>query len=61
MKVFECVGIIYSDFECGFICVEIVVYEDFFVGGGMVGVKEVGKVCFEGKDYVVKDGDVIYF
>lgn len=59
--VLQVVGVIYIDFEKGFICVEVVVYDDFIQFKGEQGVKEVGKWCLEGKDYIVKDGDVMYF
>lgn len=55
------VGVIYSDFEKGFIKVEIVFYDDLVVVGLMVVVKVVGKVWIEGKDYVMVDGDVVEF
>lgn len=53
MKVFEVVGIIYIDFECGFIKVEVLVYNDLIEFGILLFVKEKGKVCIEGKEYVV--------
>lgn len=59
--VLQVVGVIYGDFECGFICVEIIGYDDYVDCNGESGVKEVGKMCVEGKGYVVKDGDVMYF
>lgn len=61
MLVLQVVGVIYGDFECGFICVEIVVYDDYVIYKGEFGVCEVGKFCVEGKFYIVKDGDVLYF
>lgn len=54
-------GKIHSDFEKGFIKAEVVSYEDLVKYGGMQGAKENGKVRIEGKDYVVKDGDVMLF
>ncbi|MGG0717560.1 redox-regulated ATPase YchF [Robertmurraya massiliosenegalensis] len=61
MKAPQCAGIIHSDFERGFIRAETVFYDDLLVAGNMVAAKEAGKVRLEGKDYVVKDGDIIHF
>lgn len=61
MKAPECAGIIHSDFERGFIRAETVSYEDLVEAGSMNAAKEAGKVRLEGKDYVVQDGDIIYF
>lgn len=52
-SVFVVVGVIYKDFEKGFIRVEIISYDDFIVYKGEVGVKEKGVLCIEGKDYIV--------
>lgn len=54
-------GKIHSDIERGFIRAEIVGYDDLMEAGNMVAAKEKGKVRLEGKDYVMKDGDVTYF
>ena len=54
-------GKIHSDFEKGFIRAEIVSYEDLVALGSMTAAKEHGKVRSEGKDYVIKDGDVVLF
>ncbi len=54
-------GRIHSDFEEGFIRAEVVSYEDFVRFGGWVGAREEGVARDKGKDYVVKDGDVIFF
>ncbi|MCM3570724.1 redox-regulated ATPase YchF [Neobacillus mesonae] len=61
MKAPQCAGIIHSDFERGFIRAEIVSFEDLVNAGGYNGAKEAGKVRLEGKEYEVKDGDVIHF
>jgi GTP-binding protein YchF len=61
MKAPQCAGIIHSDFERGFIRAETVSYDDLLAGGSMTAAKEAGKVRLEGKDYEVKDGDVIHF
>lgn len=61
MKAPQCAGIIHTDFERGFIRAETVSFEDLVAAGSMVAAKEAGKVRLEGKDYEVKDGDIIYF
>lgn len=57
----QAAGVIHSDFEKGFIRAEIVEYETLLECGSYKKAKELGKVRSEGKDYVVKDGDVILF
>ena len=52
---------IHTDFEKGFIRAEVISYEDFIACKGEHGAKEAGKMRLEGKDYVVKDGDVMHF
>ena len=54
-------GAIHSDIQRGFIRAETVSYEDFIALGGWKGAREKGAVRSEGKDYVVKDGDVLLF
>ena len=54
-------GKIHTDFEKGFIRAEIVGYDDYIAGNGEQGAKDAGKWRLEGKDYIVKDGDVIHF
>ena len=54
-------GVIHTDFERGFIKAEIIAYNDFIECKGESGAKEKGKLRLEGKDYIVKDGDVIHF
>ena len=61
MKAPQCAGVIHSDFEKGFIRAETVAYEDLLAAGNMVAAKEAGKVRLEGKEYVVRDGDVMHF
>lgn len=61
MKAPQCAGIIHTDFEKGFIRAETVSYEDLLSAGSMTAAREAGKVRLEGKDYIVKDGDVIHF
>ena len=53
--------VIHSDFEKGFIRAETIAYEDYIAGNGEAGAREAGKFRLEGKDYVVKDGDVLHF
>ena len=54
-------GVIHTDFERGFIRAETIAYEDYIQFGGEVGAKEAGKQRIEGKDYLVKDGDIFHF
>jgi hypothetical protein len=54
-------GVIHTDFERGFIRAEVISYEDFVACKGEQGAKEAGKLRSEGKEYVVKDGDVVHF
>jgi GTP-binding protein YchF len=54
-------GVIHTDFEKGFIRAETIGYEDYVGLGGEVGAKDAGKMRLEGKEYVVKDGDVMHF
>jgi len=61
MKAPQCAGIIHSDFERGFIRAETVAYDDLVAAGSMTAAREAGKVRLEGKDYDVKDGDIIHF
>ncbi|GIN72462.1 ribosome-binding ATPase YchF [Bacillus sp. J14TS2] len=61
MKAPQCAGVIHTDFERGFIRAETVSYEDLLAGGSMTAAREAGKVRLEGKEYLVKDGDVIHF
>ncbi len=57
----QAAGIIHSDFEKGFIRAETVSYQDFIGSGGWLKSRENGKMRLEGKDYIVKDGDVLNF
>jgi len=52
---------IHTDFEKGFIRAEVIAYDDFIAAKGEHGAKEAGKMRLEGKDYIVKDGDVMHF
>ncbi len=57
----QAAGVIHGDFERGFIRAETISYEDFVAGKGEAGAKEAGKMRVEGKNYEVKDGDVLHF
>jgi len=57
----EAAGVLHSDFQRGFIRAETIAYEDFVACGGEQGAKEAGKMRAEGRDYVVRDGDVFHF
>jgi ribosome-binding ATPase len=54
-------GAIHSDFERGFIAAETISYDDLVAAGSVAKAREAGKIRLEGKDYVVRDGDVIFF
>ncbi len=57
----EGAGAIHTDFQKGFICAEVIAYDDFVALGGEQGAKEAGKMRLEGRDYVIQDGDVCHF
>lgn len=57
----QAAGVIHTDFERGFIRAEVVSYEDYKNSGGESKAREQGKLRSEGKEYIVKDGDVIHF
>ncbi len=57
----QAAGVIHTDFEKGFIRAETIAYEDYETYGSEAKVKEAGKMRVEGKDYIVKDGDVMHF
>ncbi len=57
----QAAGVIHTDFEKGFIRAEVIAYEDYLQHQGESGAKEAGKWRLEGKDYIVKDGDVMLF
>ena len=61
MKAPECAGIIHTDFQKGFIKAEIMSYSDLVACGDEKKVKENGKMRLEGKDYIMRDGDICYF
>lgn len=57
----QAAGVIHTDFEKGFIRAEVIAYRDYVNYGSEAKVKEAGKMRVEGKEYIVKDGDVMYF
>ncbi len=57
----QAAGVIHTDFERGFIRAEVIAYADYVASKGEQGAKEAGKLRLEGKDYVVRDGDVMHF
>jgi len=57
----QAAGVIHGDFEKGFIRAETIAYDDYVTCGGEAPAKEAGKMRAEGKDYIVKDGDVLHF
>jgi len=57
----QAAGVIHTDFEKGFIRAEVIAYDDFVAYGSEAKVKEAGKMKVEGKEYIVKDGDVMHF
>lgn len=57
----QAAGVIHTDFEKGFIRAEVIGYDDFVTNNGESGAKEAGKWRLEGKEYKVKDGDVVHF
>ena len=61
MNAKQCAGIIHTDFEKGFIKAEVIGFDDLVFCGNELKVKEVGKLRIEGKDYIMKDGDICHF
>lgn len=57
----QAAGVIHTDFEKGFIRAEVIGYDDFITHKGEQGAKDAGKWRLEGKEYVVRDGDVVHF
>ncbi len=57
----QAAGVIHSDFERGFIRAEVIGYDDYIEHGGEAGAKKAGRLRVEGKEYIVKDGDVMHF
>ena len=57
----QAAGVIHTDFERGFIRAETIAYDDYIKYRGEAGAKEVGRLRLEGKDYLVKEGDILHF
>jgi hypothetical protein len=57
----QAAGVIHTDFERGFIRAETIAYDDYIACKGEAGAKEKGRMRLEGKDYVLRDGDVMHF
>ncbi len=57
----QAAGVIHGDFEKGFIRAETIAFDDYVAGGGEAGAKDAGKMRLEGKEYIVRDGDVMHF
>jgi hypothetical protein len=57
----QAAGEIHTDFEKGFIRAEVIAYDDYVTGNGEHGAKEAGRLRLEGKEYIVKEGDVMHF
>jgi ribosome-binding ATPase len=57
----QAAGVIHTDFEHGFIRAEVISYEDYIAFKGEAGAKEAGKLRLEGKEYIVREGDVMHF
>jgi GTP-binding protein YchF len=57
----QAAGVIHTDFERGFIRAEVIAYEDFLRCRGEAGAREAGKMRLEGKEYIVREGDVMHF
>ena len=57
----QAAGVIHGDFEKGFIRAETISYDDYITFKGETGAKEAGKMRLEGKDYIVREGDVMHF
>ena len=57
----QAAGVIHTDFERGFICGEVIAYDDYVRLGGEQGAKEQGRMRLEGRDYLMQEGDVCHF
>ena len=61
MKAPQTAGIIHTDFERGFIRAEVIKYDDYVRLGSESACRDAGKIAVEGKEYLVKDGDIMHF
>ena len=57
----QAAGVIHTDFERGFIRAEVIGFADYIAGNGEAGARDAGKLRLEGKEYIVQEGDVMYF
>ena len=57
----QAAGVIHTDFERGFIRAEVIAFEDYVGLRGEAGAREAGKLRLEGKEYVMREGDVVHF
>ena len=57
----QAAGVIHTDFERGFIRAEVIKYDDYITLGSEKACREAGKIAIEGKEYIVKDGDIMHF
>jgi ribosome-binding ATPase len=57
----QAAGVIHTDFERGFIRAEVIAFQDYLAGKGEVGARDAGRMRLEGREYLVQEGDVIYF
>ena len=57
----QAAGVIHTDFERGFIRAEVIGYDDFIGCKGEAGAREAGRMRLEGKEYIVREGDVMHF
>ena len=57
----QAAGVIHTDFERGFICADVIAYDDYIKCNGESGARDTGKLRLEGKSYVMQDGDVVHF
>jgi ribosome-binding ATPase YchF (GTP1/OBG family) len=57
----QAAGVIHTDFEHGFIRAEVIAFADYIAGKGEAGARDAGKLRLEGKEYVVREGDVMHF
>ena len=61
MRAPQAAGVIHTDFEKGFICAEVIAYEDYLACGGEAGAREAGKCRTEGRHYEIREADVVHF
>jgi hypothetical protein len=57
----QAAGVIHTDFEHGFIRAEVIAFADYLAGKGEAGARDAGKMRLEGKEYIVREGDVMHF